>query len=392
MSNSTSTPPDPSDTTAALRPDDIDQQELANFDMNHDDPDPQQMLLSSVDNLHVPAAIPAASSTPFRQPAVYLQQSRPDTHTTPLNKRKNANDTNESEENGRNNYRYHKKVYIPTDKQSNGANNAQNIRENQSTTTSNNYDQFNRQQQQLQNNSPLQRRYPFQPRQTYYPTYQNNYSGNNMRYQQRNYEPNNYRSQNNENNEITRQAERFAETRYPFSPYVLHFTSTVNEKEVIKQLVKHMKDTDNFDLQIAAYRKSQVNCPDNEYNILLFVATTESFAYLLNADKGLPQLDNKTYQLKTPSIPPQLSAVIQNVGFDIDIDEFSENVKELYPEIVNLVRLKNRTQRDLKLVKAEFNSVTARNAVLQAKDMTVNYMRFQVVEYLALARVLVCSR
>ncbi|CAF1627517.1 unnamed protein product, partial [Didymodactylos carnosus] len=109
MSNSTSTPPDPSDTTAALRPDDIDQQELANFDMKHDDPDPQQMLLSSVDTLHVPAAIPLASSTPFQQPAVYLQQSRPDTHTIPLNKRKNADDTNESEENGRNIYRYHKK-------------------------------------------------------------------------------------------------------------------------------------------------------------------------------------------------------------------------------------------------------------------------------------------
>ncbi|CAF1349747.1 unnamed protein product, partial [Didymodactylos carnosus] len=152
---------------------------------------------------------------------------------------------------------------------------------------------------------------------------------------------------NNENNEITRQAERFAETRGPFSQYVPHFTSNVNEIEVIKQLVKYTKDTDNFDLQIAAYRKSQV-CPDNEYNILLFVETTESFAYLLNTDKWLPQLDNKTYQLKTPSILLQLSAVIQNVGFDIDIDEFSENVKELYPEIVNLVRLKNRAQRNFK--------------------------------------------
>ncbi|CAF0956042.1 unnamed protein product, partial [Didymodactylos carnosus] len=155
---------------------------------------------------------------------------------------------------------------------------------------------------------------------------------------------------NNENNEITRQAERFAETRGPFSQYVPHFTSNVNEIEVIKQLVKYTKDTDNFDLQIAAYRKSQV-CPDNEYNILLFVETTESFAYLLNTDKWLPQLDNKTYQLKTPSILLQLSAVIQNVGFDIDIDEFSENVKELYPEIVNLVRLKNRAQRNFKTAK-----------------------------------------
>ncbi|CAF4598382.1 unnamed protein product, partial [Rotaria magnacalcarata] len=61
-----------------------------------------------------------------------------------------------------------------------------------------------------------------------------------------------------------------------------------------------------------------------------------------------------------PSIPPQLSGVIQNVAFNVDWGEFVQDLKRQYPQIVNVIRLKNRNLKDLKLVKVEFNSDTIR--------------------------------
>ncbi len=93
-----------------------------------------------------------------------------------------------------------------------------------------------------------------------------------------------------------------------------------------------------------------------------------------------------------PSIPPQLSAVIQNVSFNIDWEDFTADLKSNYPDIVQVVRLKNRTLQDLKLVKIEIKSVKLRNEILEQEFINIANTRHKVVEYLALANVLICSR
>jgi hypothetical protein len=87
--------------------------------------------------------------------------------------------------------------------------------------------------------------------------------------------------------------------------------------------------------------------------VLVFVETTNSFEVLFDETHWPSQLVGKDFTLKKPSIPPQLLAVIQNVSFNIDWEDFTADLKSNYPDIVKVVRLKNRKLQDLKLVKIE---------------------------------------
>jgi len=194
------------------------------------------------------------------------------------------------------------------------------------------------------------------------------------------------------NNQVTSQAQQYAMTRYPFSPFVVHFKDNVRDKLVVEHLVNHLKQQFDFDLQIIAYRRSQVNCTEGEYDVLVFVETTDSFEFLFDDAHWPSDLVGKDFTLKKPSIPPQLSAVIQNVSFDIDWEDFTANLQAKYPDIVKVIRLKNRNLQDLKSVKVEIKSVKIRNEILEHKFISISNMRYKVVEYLALANVLICSR
>jgi hypothetical protein len=57
-----------------------------------------------------------------------------------------------------------------------------------------------------------------------------------------------------------------------------------------------------------------------------------------------------------------------------------------------VVRLKNRNLQDLKVVKIEIKSVKTRNEILEQKFIGIASIRYKIVEYLALANVLICSR
>jgi hypothetical protein len=122
------------------------------------------------------------------------------------------------------------------------------------------------------------------------------------------------------------------------------------------------------------------------------VETTNSFEVLFDETHWPSQLVGKDFTLKKPSIPPQLSAVIQNVSFNIDWEDFTADLKSNYLDIVKVVRLKNRKLQDLKLVKIEIKSVKVRNEILEHEFITIANSRHKVVEYFALAHVLICSR
>ena len=194
------------------------------------------------------------------------------------------------------------------------------------------------------------------------------------------------------NSQVTSQAQRYATTRYPFSPFVIHFKDNVRDKLVVEHLVNHSKQQFKFGLQVIGYRRSQVNCSHGEYDVLVFVETTDSFEFLFEDAHWPSQLVGKDFTLKKPSIPPQLSLVIQNVSFDIDWEDFIADLQAKYPDIVKTIRLKNRNLQDLKSIKIEIKSVKIRNEILEHKFISISNMRYKVVEYLALANVLICSR
>jgi hypothetical protein len=96
----------------------------------------------------------------------------------------------------------------------------------------------------------------------------------------------------------------------------------------------------------------------------VFLETTNSFEILFDETHWSFQLVGKDFILKKSSIPPQLSAVIQNVSFNIDWEDFSADLKSNYPDIVKVVRLKNRKLQDLK-------SVKVRNEILEQEFITI---------------------
>ena len=182
---------------------------------------------------------------------------------------------------------------------------------------------------------------------------------------------------------------RFATTRFPFSPFVVIYTQAVRDNIVIDDLTKHAREVFNFELKLAAYRRGRVE--NNEHRILIFVENSESFAFLYNQENWPKSLAGYQYTTKRPSIPPQLALVIPAVSLLVDWDDFTQELKNKYPDLVNVVRLKNQLQQPIRAVKLEFMSVKARHDILEANEITALHLKYKVVEFYAQANVLICS-
>ncbi|CAF3392938.1 unnamed protein product [Rotaria socialis] len=68
-----------------------------------------------------------------------------------------------------------------------------------------------------------------------------------------------------------------------------------------------------------------------------------------------------------------------------------QELKDIYPGTINVIRLKNKAQQPIRAVKLEFMSVKARNEILEAREITVSHLKYKVVEFFAQASVLICS-
>ena len=92
------------------------------------------------------------------------------------------------------------------------------------------------------------------------------------------------------------------------------------------------------------------------------------------------------------SIPPQLSLLIKNVDLRLDFNEFCHEIKTRYPQVKNVIRLKNKFNNDVKLVKLELTSVNIREELLSKRQITVVYLVYDIDEYFAPANILICSK
>ena len=187
--------------------------------------------------------------------------------------------------------------------------------------------------------------------------------------------------------EISSAACRFASTRYPYSPFLISFKTIVKDKLVIDELIKHAKVI-NVELKIVAYRHKQV---ENSHCILVFVENIDSFCFLTKDSNWPTHLCRETFVVKKPSTPPQLCVILPNVSLNTDWEEFIQDMKEQYHEVVEVIRLKNRSQHLVRTVKVEFSCAKARNDVLRQKEMSIDHMKYRVVEYFSPAQVLICG-
>jgi hypothetical protein len=193
---------------------------------------------------------------------------------------------------------------------------------------------------------------------------------------------------------ITNESARYAQTRFPFPPYILRFKSgKVTENQVKEGIIDHCKKNHQVEIQVANCRLSNVMHNNDEYDILLFIKDVISFSFLLDQSHWPNRFSNENYSFRSsPSIPPQLCLLIKNVDLRLDFDEFSAEVKELYPQVKNVIRMKNKLQNNIKLVKLELTSPLVREELLNMKKITINYITYDIDEYLAPANVLICSK
>jgi hypothetical protein len=193
---------------------------------------------------------------------------------------------------------------------------------------------------------------------------------------------------------ITSASTRYALTRYPFPPHIVRFNSKKITINRFKEFVMNFfKSTYDLNIEIVNCRFSSLKCTNEEIDVLLYVKDPSSFAFLLDHTKWPGTIcDEKFIFPSCPMIPPQLSLIIKNVDLRLDFDDFSKEVKNLYPDVKNIIRMKNKFGNDIKLVKLELTSPKTRNDLLKDKKIFINYICYDIVEYLAPVNVLICSK
>ncbi|CAF4981331.1 unnamed protein product, partial [Rotaria sp. Silwood1] len=172
---------------------------------------------------------------------------------------------------------------------------------------------------------------------------------------------------------VTTAAARYATSRFPFPPYIIRFKSN--------------------QVTLNKFKEDVVKCVDDDMDILLYVKDSISFASLHDETKWPLKIAGEDYMFPSrPSIPPQLSVIIKNVNVRIDFEEFTNDVKSMIPEVINVIRMKNKFGNIIHMVKLELSSVSARQDLLDAKKLMINYISYEITEFLSPAQVLICSK
>ena len=200
---------------------------------------------------------------------------------------------------------------------------------------------------------------------------------------------------------ITNESARYAQTRFPFPPFIIKFSSgNVGVNQVKTSIINHCKSMYNQDINVLNCRLATKNSSashntniNSSYHILLYLKDVLSFAFLLEDSHWPSMFNNASFSIPVfPSIPPQLSLLTKNVDLKVNFAEFTDDIKSRYPEVKNVIRLKNKFQNEIRLVKIELSSPGLREQLLKDKSIVVDYITYDIDEYLAPANVLICSK
>ncbi|CAF1590902.1 unnamed protein product [Rotaria magnacalcarata] len=168
---------------------------------------------------------------------------------------------------------------------------------------------------------------------------------------------------------ITTESTRYAQTRFPFPPFIIRFNvGRITSNQIKEGLTSHCNKNFQMEINILNCRLSN-RSSNNEYDFLLFLKDASSFSFLLDTNHWPNTFGNTNYTFPySPSIPPPLSLIIKNVDLRLDFKDFSNEIKTNYPQVKNVIRLKNKFNNEIKLVKLELSSATVREELLLEKE------------------------
>ncbi|CAF1559030.1 unnamed protein product [Didymodactylos carnosus] len=105
--------------------------------------------------------------------------------------------------------------------------------------------------------------------------------------------------QNHIVNGISQQARRFAETRYPFPPFIIRFSQDVTESIIISDLKNHFRNQHDVTIALIGHRLKE------RRDLLLFVENRESFLLLLDENNWPITISTLKYGKHFPKyLPP----------------------------------------------------------------------------------------
>lgn len=160
-----------------------------------------------------------------------------------------------------------------------------------------------------------------------------------------------------------------------------------------QDVVENWKIFWQVEVAIINVRRSTMKCQNNEYDFQICVKDARSFCALFKSSNWPKTIGGECFSFpSSPSFPPQLSIIIKNVDLRIDSNEISTDLKTVYPDILNVVRSKNKSQYPIKLIKVEILSSPTRDEIISSGRISLNGITYEVEEYLAPASVLICSK
>ncbi|CAF1539128.1 unnamed protein product [Rotaria sordida] len=189
-------------------------------------------------------------------------------------------------------------------------------------------------------------------------------------------------------NDISVDARRYAETRYPFSPFIIKFNQEVDESSVIKYILNHYGATYNVNARLAGHRLKQ------KKNYCCSSMIVNHLPYCTMIKNGKTTINSLVYDKIAPThLPSQFSILIRNVlPLEKNVNELIDDFKQDYPSIVNALRIFNKNISLTTLVRLDISCITTINELLNKKYIYVNNVRLLTAEYLGPAKVLICTK
>ncbi|CAF1931741.1 unnamed protein product [Rotaria magnacalcarata] len=172
--------------------------------------------------------------------------------------------------------------------------------------------------------------------------------------------------------------------------HCLFTTGKITPNHIKEGLTGHA--IENFKTEINIFNcRLSTRSSNNEYDFLIFLKDASSFSFLLDLKHWPSNFRNENFTFSSsPAIPSQLSLIIKNVDLRLDFNEFCQEIKTRYPQVKNVIRLKNKFNNDIKLVKLELTSNVVRDELLIKRKMTIDYIIYDIDEYLAPGNILIC--
>ncbi|CAF0952225.1 unnamed protein product [Didymodactylos carnosus] len=189
-----------------------------------------------------------------------------------------------------------------------------------------------------------------------------------------------------DSDEVSTEARRFAETRYPFPPFLVKFKEDIKESNVINESKQYMEVNYNVQLEFEGYKLK------GKQELLLFVKNRESFVILFGSTNWPSTLCSLDFQLVVPRrLPPQFSIMLRNVAPDMDTSQLLMELQQVYPDIINASRIFNKDNGQTTLVRLDIQSVKIIDELLRKKFVYLYHSRHPVSEYLVPAKCKICG-